>query len=154
MSRRYPAFKDASGCARCTDPPCAQFIRGLEQFNRGEFFAQHETLEALWIEEKNEVRSLYKGILQIGVGYHHLLDRRNYHGAVSKLSSGCRWLEAFRPRCCGVEVARLIEDARRSLAALTELGPERMGEFDRRLVARVHYKTAILRFHDPICPKV
>jgi len=139
MERRYPAFRDASECARCADAPGAEFVRGLEQFNRGEFFAQHETLEALWIAERDEVRSLYKGILQIGVGFHHLLDRRNYHGATVKLDSGCRWLAAFRPRCMGVEVGRLIDDTQRALAHLRALGPERMHEFDRALVCRVYY---------------
>lgn len=139
MSRRYPTFKHASECARCADAPSAEFARGLEQFNRGEFFAQHETLEALWIAEQDEVRSLYKGILQIGVGFHHLLDRHNYHGATVKLESGCRWLEAFQPRCMGVEVTRLIGDAQRALAHLRALGPARMREFDRALICHVYY---------------
>jgi len=139
MKRKYPTFHDASECPRCDDTPSGEFIRGLEQFNRGEFFAQHETLEGLWIAEKDDVRSLYKGILQIGVGYHHLLDRHNYRGAVSKLDSGCRWLRAFQPRCMGVDVTRLIADAQRALAHLRELGPEHMHEFDRRLVAKVHF---------------
>ena len=139
MNRRYPTFKDASECARCADLPDLEFIHGLEQFNRGEFFAQHETLEVLWIAERDEVRSLYKGILQVGVGFHHLLDRHNYRGAVIKLDSGCRWLRAFQPRCRGVEVAQLIADTQRALAQLVELGPARMPEFDRRLVVKVKY---------------
>ena len=140
MNRRYPTFKDASECAACAERPCAEFIHGLEQFNRGEFFEQHETLEDLWIAEKDEVRSLYKGILQVGVGMHHLLDRHNYHGATVKLASGCRWLHAFQPRCRGVEVTRLIEDAQRALAAVEKLGPEHMHEFDRRLIPVVHFR--------------
>lgn len=143
MNRRYPTFNDASECARCSEPPSAEFVHGLEQFNRGEFFAQHETLEELWIAERDEVRSLYKGILQVGVGYHHLLDRHNYRGAVIKLNSGCRWLRAFQPRCRGVEVTQLIMDARRALVHLVSLGPERMDEFDRSLIAKIQYQTAL-----------
>jgi predicted metal-dependent hydrolase len=139
VNRRYPTFKDASECPRCSDMPSARFILGLEQFNRGEFFAQHETLEDLWIAERDEVRSLYKGILQVGVGFHHLFDRHNYKGAVIKLESGCRWLRAFQPRCRGVEVTRLIEDTQRARTQLMALGPERMSQFDRRLVVKVQY---------------
>src|SRR5205085_1214219 len=102
-------------------------------------FQQHETLEELWIAERDDVRSLYKGILQIGVGFHHLLDRHNYRGAVSKLESGCRWLRAFQPQCMGVDVTRLIGDAERARARLLELGPERMDAFPSALVAKVHY---------------
>ena len=140
MNRRYPTFKDAGECPRCAEPPGDKLIHGLEQFNRQEFFEQHETLEALWIAEKDEVRSLYKGILQIGVGFHHLLDRHNYHGAVAKLSSGCLWLQAFQPRCMGVDVSHLIVDAQLALTHLQALGPGRLAEFDRRLVAKVHYQ--------------
>ena len=140
MNRRYPTFKNSSECAQCADVPSEEFIHGLEQFNRGEFFEQHETLELLWMAERSEVRSLYKGILQIGVGYFHLFERNNYHGATVKLESGCRWLRAFQPRCRGVEVSRLIADAQRSLAAIRALGPQRLAEFDRRLVAKAHYE--------------
>ena len=145
MNRRYPTFKDARECARCADLPSPEFIHGLEQFNRGEFFAQHETLETLWIAERDDVRSLYKGILQVGVGFHHLLDRHNYRGAVIKLDSGCRWLRAFQPRCRGVEVAQLIADTQRALAQLVALGPERISEFDRKLVVKIQYSQ-----HQPV----
>jgi predicted metal-dependent hydrolase len=140
VTRRYPSFKAAAECAHCADAPIPEFVHGLEQFNRGEFFEQHETLEVLWIAEKDEVRSLYKGILQIGVGFHHLLHRRNYHGAVTKLASGCRWLQSFQPCCRGVEVSRLIADSQRALLHLQSLGPSRMSDFEPSLIARVHYR--------------
>ena len=139
MNRRYPSFANASECARCGDLPSGEFQHGLEQFNRGEFFAQHETLEELWIAERHEVRSLYKGILQVGVGFHHLLDRHNYRGAVIKLNSGCRWLWNFQPCCRGVEVTRLLVDTRCALAHLVSLGPARMEEFDRSLIVKIEY---------------
>ncbi len=41
------------------------------QFNRGEFFEQHETLELLWRATRTPDRALYHDILQIGVGLHH-----------------------------------------------------------------------------------
>ncbi|RIK32935.1 MAG: DUF309 domain-containing protein, partial [Chloroflexi bacterium] len=48
-------------------------LRALEQFNRGEYWAQHETLEEIWRAEPDPtIRNFYKGILQIGVGFYHL----------------------------------------------------------------------------------
>ena len=32
----------------CDEKPPELFYTGLEQFNRGEYFEQHETLETLW----------------------------------------------------------------------------------------------------------
>ena len=108
-------------------------MRGIEQFNQREYFECHETLELIWRAEPGPIRTLYKGILQVGVGCYHLL-RHNYRGATIKLQSGADYLEPFAPRCMGVEVGRLIADARRLRAELATLGPERFEEVDLALL--------------------
>ena len=122
---------------RCGEPPSRELLHAIEQFNAREYFECHETLEAIWIAEPGPIRTLYKGILQVGVGCLHLL-RGNYRGATIKLQSGADYLEPFAPRCMGVEVARLIADARRLRAELVARGPERLAEVDRALLPRVH----------------
>ncbi len=122
---------------RCDEPPPPELISGVEQFNTGEYFECHETLENLWNAEPGPSRILYKGILQVGVGCYHLL-RGNYRGAIIKLQTGADYLEPFAPTCMGIQVARLIEDARRLHAALVALGPERFEQVDRALVPLVH----------------
>lgn len=121
----------------CDDPPPAGLRRGIQQFNAREYFECHETLEAIWNEEPGPVRTLYKGILQVGVGCYHLL-RANYHGATIKLRSGANYLEPFAPRCMAVDVAQLIAEARRLHAALVALGPDRFTEADLTLLPRIH----------------
>lgn len=123
--------------ARCGEQPSPGLVHAVVQFNRREFFECHETLEAIWNAEPGPIRVLYKGILQVGVGCYHLL-RRNYRGALIKLQSGADYLEPFAPRCMGVEVGRLIADARRLRAALVALGPERLLEVDLALIPTVH----------------
>ena len=123
--------------ARCGDEPPAELLAGIEQLNRGEYFEQHETLEELWRAEQDDVRYLYQGILQVGVGLHHL-RRSNYPGAVSKLRSGIAKLRWFGPVCQGVDVARLIRDAATCLERLETLGPEGMADFDWSVAPRVH----------------
>ncbi|HEX5415970.1 MAG TPA: DUF309 domain-containing protein [Chloroflexota bacterium] len=113
---------------RCGEAPPAELLRGIEQFNRGEFFEQHETLEALWRAERDPVRYLYQGILLVGVGMLHR-QRGNYHGAVIKLATAVRFLRWFAPTCQGVDVAALIAEANRAREHLLALGPERLGEF-------------------------
>lgn len=130
--RRAPP-RDADLIARCHEPPPAELLRGIEQFNQREYFECHETLEALWNSERETIRVLAKGILQVGVGCYHLL-RGNYRGALLKLASGADYLEAFAPRCRRVEVARLISDARRLRAEVVALGPDRLAEVDRALL--------------------
>jgi hypothetical protein len=119
--------------ARCQEPPSAALLQGIAQFNRGEFFEQHETLEEAWIEEDDPIRYLYQGILQIGVGCYHLL-RGNPRGAAGMWAKGVRLLEAFPPRCCGVDVAALIADTRRCMAELEAKG---LRDFDLSLIPKI-----------------
>ena len=58
--------------ADCHEPAPPVLLDGLEQFNAGDYWECHETLETLWIAEPRPVRDLYQGILQIGVAFHHL----------------------------------------------------------------------------------
>ena len=113
----------------CDEPPPLLLIEGVAQFNRGEYFEQHETLELLWRAERRDVRRLYQGILQIGVAFHHL-RRRNHHGTVYMLTRGAGYLRPFAPACQRVNVERLVQDAAMALAEVERLGPARLGEFD------------------------
>jgi len=132
-NRREPPRPELRPRARCGEPPPAGLLRGVEQFNRREYFEAHETLEALWNAEPDPIRVLYKGILQVGVGCYHLL-RGNYRGATLKLQTGADYLSAFNPRCLSVEVAALIADARLLRAAIVAVGPERLAEVDLALL--------------------
>jgi len=125
---------------RCRDHPTAQIIHAFEQFNRGEYWHQHETLETVWRAEKDEsIRNFYKGILQVGVGFHHI-TRRNYRGAVKVLTHGIVYLAPYAPRCGGVDVARLIAEASRVLEQVRELGEERIDEIKIADLPRVHFE--------------
>jgi len=117
----------------CEEPPPPALLEGIAQFNRGLFVEQHETLELLWRAEGRGVRLLYQGILQIGVAFHHL-QRGNHHGTVYMLTRGSGYLRPFAPRCQGVDVARLLDDAAAALREVERLGPDRLGDFDPRLV--------------------
>ena len=121
----------------CDEPPPPRLLEGIAQFNRGEYFEQHETLELLWRDERRDVRRLYQGILQIGVAFHHL-RRLNHHGTVYMLTRGANYLAPFAPACQGVDVQRLLTDAAAALGEVEQLGPDRLAEFDWRLAPTVH----------------
>jgi predicted metal-dependent hydrolase len=131
-------LKSADLVSACAAPPPPELLQGIHEFNAGEFFEQHETLETLWRATPAEVRHLYEGILQIGVGMHHLLVNHNFHGATVKLDHGAQLLEAFPAVCHGVDVARLRRDARAARAHLLELGPRQLEAFDRTWIPKVH----------------
>jgi len=125
-----------------TDNPCGEplpegGVRGIEEFNAGKYFEQHETLERVWRAETRQVRDLYRGILQIGVAYLQI-ERGNAPGALKMFARAFRWLEAFRPACQGVDVERLLREAQAVRDEIARLGPERIGEFDGTAFPRVH----------------
>src|SRR5258706_3339282 len=120
----------------CDEPPPPELLEGIEQFNRGEYFEQHETLELLWRDETRPVRRLYQGILQIGVAFYHL-RRRNYHGVVYMLTRGQMYLGPFAPCCQGVDVQALRHAAAAALKSVEALGRDRLEEFDWRLAPTV-----------------
>lgn len=138
LARALERLEQADLQTACAAPPPPQLRQAIDEFNAGEFFEQHETLELLWRATSEEIRHLYEGILQIGVGMHHLFRNHNYYGAVVKLDHGVRLLEAFPDVCHGVDVSRLRSDAARARSELLTLGPERLAEFPRELTPRVH----------------
>lgn len=83
---------------------------GIRLFNQGDFFAAHEALENAWRAEAGEIRSLYQGILQVGVGCYHL-QRGNLSGAEHLFSRGINLLKGFTQQPVGVNVSRLLADA-------------------------------------------
>lgn len=74
-----------------------EFKKGIDEFNRREFYECHETLEKVWQEYLEPDRELIQGIIQVSVGYYHLL-RGNGSGALKLLSGGLTRVRKFTPR--------------------------------------------------------
>jgi uncharacterized protein len=123
--------------ARCDDDPPSELLHGIDEFNRQEFFEQHETLEGIWIREPDPVRYLYQGILQVGVGFYHW-RRGNWRGAVAKLGHGLAKLEPYRPACMTIDVERLVREAGALRAELERRGPDHLPPFPPPQLPRVH----------------
>jgi uncharacterized protein len=113
-------------------------LRGIEEFNRGEFYECHEYLEEAWMQEPRQVRFLYQGILQVGVGFYHL-QNDNWRGATGVLRNGIERLREFEPETLGVDVRRLVRESERCLEELEELGRERVREFDTSKLPKVEW---------------
>ena len=106
----------------CAERPGPLVLKGVEEFNRGEFFEQHETLETAWRAETRPVRGLYQGILQVGLACYQI-ERGNWPGAHKMFERGLRRLRSFAPECQGIDVARLIADTERVRDRVTSARP-------------------------------
>ena len=130
------------GPTGCLEPPPPGLLAGIEEFNAGAFFECHETLEELWLAESRPLRTLYKGILQIGVAFYHLRAER-YRSVVILLERGMGYVQPFAPRCMGVDVAVLLERAAGCLTEVQRLGPDRLSEFDWSLVPAIDVHSSV-----------
>ena len=113
-------------------------MEGLRLFNAGEYFEAHEALEDAWNEEREPVRDLYRGILQVAVVYLHI-TRRNYNGAVKVYIRSQRWLKDWPEICRGIEVGQLRRDAEAAIDEVKRLGMERISDFDNSLLKPVRW---------------
>ena len=93
------------------------FWQGVKQFNQGQFYACHDTLEALWTEAIEPDRSFYQGLLQIAVALYHL-QNQNHRGATILLGEGSNRLQRYYPDYSGINVETLLDQ---SLALLSTL---------------------------------
>ncbi|MGH1397007.1 MAG: DUF309 domain-containing protein [Trichormus sp.] len=87
-----------------TMPP--EYWQGVEQFNSGQFYACHDTLEALWIDASEPEKTFYQGILQIAVALYHL-GNRNWRGAAILLGEGSNRLRRYPSSYGGIDVDEL-----------------------------------------------
>jgi predicted metal-dependent hydrolase len=120
----------------CGEPPPPDLLRGIEEFNRREFFECHETIETVWMGELRPIRLLYQGILQVGVALYHA-QQGNWRGAMKVLARAIPKLAHFEPACMGIDVSALLSDTRRIRQHLIHLGPERISEFDSALLPTI-----------------
>ena len=116
-----------------TDQPLPpEFWKAVEEFNRQAFFECHETLEDLWRQSDSPIQKLfYQGLLQVGVGFYHLL-RQNFTGAQSLLTSGLNKLESLDQEPFAhnhIHLKQLILETHQVRDALSKLGPAHINKF-------------------------
>jgi len=88
--------------------------KAVKEFNNGAYYACHETLEKLWLEDKSLQRDVYKGILQIAVALFHM-NQGNISGAKRLLGSGVNLIKPFGPQWSGLDLDRLGNDSHKLL---------------------------------------
>jgi uncharacterized protein len=98
------------------------FWKGVEQFNQQQFYACHDTLEAIWMEAMEPQRTFYQGILQIAVALYHL-GNANLRGATILLGEGSNRLRRYQPIYAEVDVTALVTQSAELLSRLQQAQP-------------------------------
>ncbi|MCL1474376.1 DUF309 domain-containing protein [Argonema antarcticum] len=111
-----------------TEAAPQEFWQSVEEFNNREYYACHDTLEALWMESAEPEKKFYQGVLQIAVALYHL-GNRNWRGAVTLLGEGIKKLRYYQPTYVDIDVDQLVEQSDQLLSALQQAGAEKIAEF-------------------------
>lgn len=110
----------------------ASLQRGIEEFNAQQFYACHDTLEAVWMAAENAEKPFYQGILQVSVAFYHL-ENLNWRGGAILLGEGINRLRKFEPSHEGVNVESLVDEAVAWLTLVQAAGPEGVEEMMKEL---------------------
>ncbi len=102
------------------------FLRGLDLFNRREFFECHETLEEIWTPSRGRERLFLQALIHFAVGFHHH-QRKNRLGAERQLRKGLGKLHPYLPNFGGLDTRALHDHVARLLTRI-EAG-EQLDEF-------------------------
>jgi len=111
-------------------PP--EFWQGVAEFNAQEFYACHDTLEALWMEATEPPKRFYQGILQIAVACYHL-ENHNWRGAAILLGEGTNRLRSYPLDYENVNVEQILVQAGELLAAVQQIQPEQVADLVQQL---------------------
>jgi uncharacterized protein len=82
--------------------------RGIELFNRGEFFEAHEVLEDVWRGAPVEQKKFLQGLVQLAVAFHHH-STGNLVGMRSVMQRGMNNLLGQEEGFCGIDLVPLMK---------------------------------------------
>lgn len=106
------------------------FVRGVEHFNRREFFDAHEAWEECWTS------NFEKGLIQAAVALHHF-ERGNLHGARRLYDGFRRYIEPYRPRFSGLDLEAFVRQMEDCFSELMATPAGHVVALDRSLVPRI-----------------
>ena len=84
-----------------------ELIKGLEEHNRGKYFACHETLEDIWMDKGGDLRRFLQGLIHVAVGFYHLRES-NHVGAYRQLSKAYTKLSDYSEIDEGISLPPLL----------------------------------------------
>ena len=110
------------------------FKKGLNSFNKGEYYDAHEHWEDLWSDYRLTDAKFIQALIQLAVGYFHITNN-NKNGALGLLNKCKPKFELYRPKCRGIDVELIIQQVNLSIKCLNNI--EEMKDFDWNIVPKI-----------------
>src|ERR1700737_76225 len=122
-----------------TQPTFGQCLaRGIQLFNRQEFYEAHEAWEEGWIDELSDDRLLLQGLIQVAAAFYKL-QVGSPVGTVKLLEQGLPKLERFVGRSLGVDLEALLPQVRAWRTRASEMVEIKQTGYDASLLPRINY---------------
>lgn len=112
--------------------------RGIELFNRQEYYEAHEAWEAGWHEEESDDRVLLQGLIQVAAGFYKLQTGMPI-GTVKLLDQGLRKLRRFLEDSHGVDLEALLPAVEVWLEEARRLVAEGRADYDPKKLPKLGY---------------
>ncbi len=112
--------------------------KGIDLFNRREFYEAHEAWEEGWIDELSDTRLLLQGLIQVAAGFYKL-QSASPTGTVKLLGLGLAKLRPFLGNSLGVDLPALIPQVELWLARAQQLVAANRADFDPTQLPRIAY---------------
>jgi CheY-like chemotaxis protein len=139
LIRDYVRIPDLAAVDKSCDQGLSEIaIKGLEEFNKGQYFEAHELLEEAWNKDQPPGKELYRAILQVAVAYLQI-ERGNFNGAMKMFLRMRQWFALLPENCRGVDVGQLRMDADEVYSKLIELGADQIGGFQQYKFKPIKY---------------
>src|SRR5215471_10431529 len=116
-----------------------RFVEGIALYNRGDYFAAQEHLEAVLNAVGADEQPLPRALMMVACGMHLHFHRGGGRGALNLFRQGLMLLDDLRPECEGVATGELYEALEAYLQDLQERRKPGAGFFDRWLAPRIRY---------------
>jgi predicted metal-dependent hydrolase len=112
--------------------------KGIELFNRREFYEAHEAWEAGWIDELAEERRLLQGLIQVAAGFYKL-QVGSPQGTVKLLDQALNKLRDFVDCSLGVDLRKLIPEVEHWLEQARKLVDAGRADYHPELMPVIAY---------------
>lgn len=112
--------------------------KGVELFNRQEFYEAHEAWEAGWLDELSDDRVLLQGLIQVAAGFYKLQVGQPV-GTVKLLDNGLQKLRRFGEGAHGVDLTPLLPEVEAWLEEARRMVTSGRAEYDPKRLPRLIY---------------
>jgi hypothetical protein len=116
-----------------------QLADAIIRYNRGDYFAAEELLEALYNAAAEDDRALLRALMMVTSGMHLHFHRGGGRGALNLFRQGLMVLADLRPERDGVATGELYDALEAYVQELQERRKPGAGFFDRWLAPRIRY---------------